>query len=70
LYTALTNETTDHVIPGAVLLRDALVSLRRDSEAVEAVALLLLYFEDFNQQLAEGIDHADRVLKAIQRQGH
>jgi hypothetical protein len=66
VYTALTNETTDHAIPGAVQMRDALVSLRSDAEAVEAMALFLLSFEDFNGQLALGLDYADRVLKASQ----
>ncbi|MCJ7558774.1 MAG: hypothetical protein MUP90_17935, partial [Gammaproteobacteria bacterium] len=59
VFLAITNEMTDQVIPGAVPLRDALVSLRRDAESVEAMAQLLAYFEDFNEQLAEGIDYAD-----------
>jgi hypothetical protein len=67
VYTAFRNETGDLEIPDTVDLRGALVSLRRDREAVEALAQLLFYFEDFNSQLEEGIEYADRVLKAAQR---
>jgi len=68
VYTAFRNETGDLEIPDAVPLRDALVSLRGDKEAVEVMAQLLFYFEDFNRQLAEGIEHADRVLRASRMQ--
>ena len=67
LYLAFRNETGDLEIPGAVQLRDSLVSLRHDREAVETLAQLLDYFEDFNSQLAEGTEYADRVLRASQR---
>ena len=64
------NELGDLRIPNTVQFRDALVSLRRDEEAVEALAQYLFYFEDFNSQLAEGIDLAEKVLRASQIQGH
>jgi hypothetical protein len=47
-------------------VRDALVSLRRDEVAVEVLAQYLFYFEDFGSQLADGIEYADRVLRASQ----
>jgi hypothetical protein len=64
VYSAFSNEIGDLEIPDAVQLRDALVSLRRDGEAVEVLAQLLVYFEDFNDQLAEGVEYANRVLRA------
>jgi hypothetical protein len=67
VYSALGNATGDLEIPDAVQLRDALLSLRRDREAVEALAQLLYYFEDFNDQLTDGIEYADRVLRVSQR---
>jgi len=67
VYTSIINVYSDHEVPGAIPLRDALVSFRRDTEAVEAVAQVLLYFDDFNSQLSEGVDYADQVLKASQR---
>ena len=67
VYTAFRNETGDLQIPGDVNLRDSLVSLRRDREVTEALAQLLFYCEDFNSQLAEGIEYADRVLRASRR---
>ena len=66
VYSAYRNETGDFEIPDAVPLRDALVSLRRDEAAVEALAQYLFYFEDFSRQLADGIEYADRVLRATQ----
>jgi len=70
VFSAMRNEIGDLRIPNTVKFRDALVSLRRDEEAVEVLAQFLFYFEDFNQQLAEGIDLAERVLRASQAQGH
>ena len=67
VYSAFGNETGDLEIPDVVQLRDALVSLRRDGDAVEALVQLFFYFEDFNSQLAEGIEYADRVIRASQR---
>ena len=64
VYLALTNETTELVIPGVVQLRETLASLRRDAEAVGTMAQFLVYFEDFNSQLAEGIEYADQVIEA------
>ena len=66
VYSAFRNETGDMQIPDAVQIRDALVSLRNDGMAIEALAQLLFYFEDFNNQLAAGIEYADRVLRATQ----
>ncbi len=66
VYVAFQNETGDLAIPDALQLRDALVSLRRDGPAVETMPQYLFYFEDFNRQLAEGIEYADRVLGASQ----
>jgi hypothetical protein len=66
VHSAFRNETGDFEIPGAVPLRDALVSLRNDEVAVDALAQYLVYFEDFNRQLADGIEYADRVLRASQ----
>ncbi len=66
LYTAFRSKTGGLEIPGAVQLRDVLVSLRRDDVAIEVLAQFLFYFEDFNRQLAEGIEYADRVLGASQ----
>ena len=56
-------------IADVVPIRDALVSLRRDAGTVETMTQLIFYFEDFNDQLAEGIGYADRVLVASQTQG-
>jgi hypothetical protein len=69
VYVAFRNETGDLAIPDAFQLRDVLVSLRRDGMATEAMAQYLFYFEDFNSQLAEGIEYADRVLSASQPSG-
>lgn len=66
VHSAFRNETGDFEIPDAVPLRDALVSLRHDEVAVEALAQYLVYFEDFSSQLADGIEYADRVLRASQ----
>ncbi len=66
LYTAFRSKAGGLEIPGAVQLRDVLVSLRRDDVAIEVLAQFLFYFEDFNRQLAEGIEYADRVLGASQ----
>jgi len=64
LYAAFRDQSGDVEIPGAVRVRDALVSLRRDEAAVETLAQYLFYFEDFNEQLADGIEIADRVVRA------
>ena len=64
VHAAFRNETGDFEIPDAIPLRDALVSLRHDEVAVEALAQYLVYFEDFSSQLADGIEYADRVLRA------
>lgn len=64
VHSAFRNEAGDFEIPDAVPLRDALVSLRRDEVAVDALAQYLVYFEDFSRQLADGIEYADRVLRA------
>jgi len=66
VHSAFRNETGDFEIPDAVPLRDALVSLRHDEVAVEALAQYFVYFEDFSNQLADGIGYADRVLRASQ----
>ena len=70
VHSAFRNETGDFKIPNAVPLRDALVSLRHDEVAVEALAQYLVYFEDFSSQLADGIEYADRVLRASQPSEH
>lgn len=69
VYVAFRNETGDLAIPDALQLRDALVSLRRDVAAIETMAQYLFSFEDFNRQLADGIEYADRVLRASQSSG-
>jgi hypothetical protein len=66
IYSAFRNETGDFEIPDAVPLRAALVSLRQDEVAVEVLSQYLFYFEDFGGQLADGIEYADRVLRASQ----
>ena len=68
VYSAFLNETGYMEIADVVPIRDALVSLRRDGEAIETMTQLIWYFEDFNDQLAEGIGYADRVLVASQTQ--
>jgi len=64
VHSAFRNETGDFEIPDTVPLREALVSLRHDKVAIEALAQYLVYFEDFSSQLADGIEYADRVLRA------
>jgi len=68
VYAAIRNDSGDLKMPDTIRFRDALVSLRRDREAVEAMAQYLFYFQDFNRQLAEGTDFADKVLSAAQAQ--
>jgi len=70
VYLAFANATGGLAIPDADKLRDSLLSLRRDRVAIETMAQFLFYFEDFNRQLAEGTEYADRVLSASQPSAH
>jgi len=64
---AIRNTRENPPIPGAVSLREALVSVRRDRAAVDLASMSIFLFENFNNQLARGIDIADKVLEASQR---
>jgi hypothetical protein len=64
---AIRNTREDPPIPGAVPMREAVVAARRDLAAVDLASLSIFVFEDFNTQLATGIEIADRVLEASQR---
>ena len=61
---ATRNERKNPSIPGSTSVREAFAAIRRDREIVDLTSQLIIHFEDFNDQLAEGIELADRVINA------
>ena len=64
---ALLGEEREQLPPGATTVAEALASLRRDTEAMGAIAQLIVAYQDFTDQLADGLPLADRLIEVLSR---